>query len=125
MHPELEDFLRTFYKSLFFARKIRLTQHGGEQRPAYSVLAPQFDRVSGQVTLRAIWDGADIAENLARHVIVFKAENMRNIFFEVDLAQAWQVNLIPTLLANKFRPRLLLPYGGEADIVVFQYLESQ
>lgn len=125
VHPDLEDFLRTFYQDQFFAREIRLTQYGGEQRPAYSVLAPQFDRVNGKVTLHAIWDGADIADNLARHVAVFKAEKLRNLFFEVDLGCAWQANLVPALLANAFRPRLLLPYGGEADIVVFQHSESQ
>ena len=123
-HPDLEDFLRAFYGRLYFAREIRLTRYGGEQRPAHSVFAPEFDRANGQVTLRAIWDGADIADNLVQHVKVFKAENLRNIFFTVDLALAWQANLIPALLANKFLPRLILPYGGEADVVVFQYREG-
>jgi anti-sigma regulatory factor (Ser/Thr protein kinase) len=124
-HPDLEDFLRAFYGRLFFAREIRLTRYGGEQRPTHSVFATEFDRANGQVTLRAIWDGADIADNLAQHVKVFRAENLRNIFFAVDLALAWQANLIPALLTNKFRPRLVLPYGGEADVVVFQYLEGE
>ena len=123
-HPDLEDFLRAEYRRLFFAREIRLTRYEGEQRPPYSVLATQFDRAHGQVTLRAIWDGADMAENLAQHVAVLKAENLRNIFFELDLAYAWQANLIPALMENKFRPRLILPYGGEADVVVFQYAEG-
>lgn len=123
-HPDLEDFLQAEYGRLYFAREIRLTRHGGERRPAHSVFATQFDRTRGQVTLRAIWDGEDVAENLAQHVAILKAENLRNMFFEVDLAYAWQANLLQALTENKFRPRLILPYGGEADVVVFQYAEG-
>jgi hypothetical protein len=66
----------------------------------------------------------DATENLARHVKVLKAENILNIFFEIDLAHAWQANLTQALLENHFQPRLILPYAGEADVVVFQYREG-
>lgn len=124
-HPVLEDFLRAEYRRLFFAREIRSTRYGGEQRPAYSVFAPQFDRTNRQITLRAIWDGADASENLSQHLKVLKAETLPNIFFEVDLGHAWQANLSPILIDSGFRPRLILPYGGECDVVVFQYQGSQ
>jgi anti-sigma regulatory factor (Ser/Thr protein kinase) len=124
-HPDLEDFLRAEYKRLFFGREIRLTRYEGEQRPPYSVFAPQFDRSNGQITLRAIWDGMDVAENLAQHIKVLRAENLPNIFFELDLAHAWQANMTQALLENNFRPRLILPYGGDADVVVFQYQEGK
>jgi len=124
-HPVLEDFLRVEYRRLFFAREIRSTRYGGEQRPAHSVFAPQFDRTNRQITLRAVWDGADAAENLFQHLKVLKAEALPNIFFEVDLGHAWQANLSQILVDSGFRPRLVLPYGGEADVVVFQYQGSQ
>lgn len=120
-HPVLEDFLQAEYRRLFFAREIRPTRYGGEQRPAYSVFAPQFDRTNRQITLRAIWDGADASENLSQHLKVLKAEALPNIFFEVDLGHAWQANLSQILIDKGFRPRLILPYGGESDVVVFQY----
>lgn len=120
-HPGLEAFLKAQYSRLFLAREIRLTRHEGEQRPPYSIFAPQFDRTNRQITLRAAWDGADAAENLARHIKVLKAENLSNIFFEVDLAHAWQAALTAILLAQGFMPRLVIPYGGKADVVVFQY----
>jgi hypothetical protein len=120
-HPDLEAFLRGEYKRLFLAREIHLTRNEGEQRPSHSVFAPGFDRSNGQITLKAIWDGVDAAENLAQHLKVFTAENLQNIFFEIDLASAWQANLTPALLENRFQPRLILPYAGEADVVVFQY----
>lgn len=120
-HPELTPFLETAYRRLFMPREIRLTSHEGEKRPSHSVFAPRFERANRQVTLRAIWDGADAAENLARHVKALHAENLPNIFFEVDLAHAWQADLAGALLAQGFIPRLILPYGGAADVVVFQY----
>lgn len=120
-HPDLEVFLQGEYRRLFLAREIHLARNEGEQRPSHSVFAPQFDKVHGQITLKAIWDGMDAAENLAQHVKVFRAENLQNIFFEIDLASAWQAALTSALLENRFQPRLILPYAGEADVVVFQY----
>ncbi|MBM4276838.1 MAG: hypothetical protein FJ130_03015 [Deltaproteobacteria bacterium] len=123
-HPGLKEFLQAEYSRLFFAREIRLTRYEGEQRSPYSVFVPQFDRSNRQVTLRAIWDGADAADNLSRHVAVLRSENVRNIFFEIDLSASWQANLTETLLGKGFRPRLILPYGGEADVVIFQFEET-
>ena len=65
--------------------------------------------------------GADAAANLAQHVKILSAEDLPNIFFEIDLACAWQAALTPALLNNGFSPRLVLPYGGRADVVVFQH----
>ena len=124
-HPDLEDFLRAEYKRLFFAREIHLTRYEGEQKPPYSVFAPQFDRTHREITLRAIWDGMDVPENLAEHIKILRAENLPNIFFELDLAHAWQANMTEALLENNFRPRFILPYGGDADLVVFQYREGK
>jgi anti-sigma regulatory factor (Ser/Thr protein kinase) len=124
-HPDLEGFLRIEYNRLFFAREIHLTRHEGEERSPYSVFAPQFDRSHHQVTLRPILEGNDAFNNLSQHVTVLRAEGLMNIFFEIDLGQAWQTSMTPALLGNGFRPRFILPYGGEADVVVFQYQEGK
>jgi hypothetical protein len=123
-HPALEKFLQDQYKSLFFARKIVLTGYGGETRPPHSVLAAQFVRTQQMVFLRPIWDGMDASQNLSQHIEVLKNEGMRIIFFEIDLGHSWQVNFTPALLENGFTPRLILPYAGKADIVIFQYREG-
>jgi len=123
-HPALEKFLQDRYKSLFFARKIVLTGYGGETRPPHSVLAAQFVRTQQMVFLRPIWDGIDASQNLSQHIEILKNEGMRIIFFEIDLGHSWQVNFTPALLENGFTPRLILPYAGKADIVIFQYREG-
>ena len=124
-HADLEGFLRTEYGRLFFAREIHLTRHEGEGRSPYSVFAPQFDRSHHQVTLRPILEGTDAFDNLSLHIKVLRAEGLINIFFEIDLGQAWQANFAPALMGNGFRPRFILPYGGEADVVVFQHQEGK
>ena len=88
--------------------------------PRHSVLSAEFDRLQGRVTLRPMWPGADAEENIERHVRLVVGEKILNIHFAVDLGQAWQAVFIPGLLARGFEPRLVLPYAGKADLVIFQ-----
>jgi hypothetical protein len=123
-HPELQDFLKIQYNALSFARKIVLTSYDGEAKPPHSVFASQFIRTQRMVILRPVWEGIDASENLAKHIQILKNDGILTIFFEVDLGYAWQANLAPNLLENGFTPRLILPYAGKADIVIFQYREG-
>lgn len=120
-HPDLEVFLASEYRRLFLAREIRMTMPEGERRSRYSVFSPRFDRANRRVTLRAVWDGADAEANLARHLQVLQQEDVADIFFEIDLAYAWQARLSGILLEHGFTPRFIIPFGGEADLVVFQH----
>lgn len=123
-HPEFETFLRTQYKDLSFARNIITTNYAGESRPLHSVFATEFVRAQRAAFLRPIWDGADVSINLAKHIKVLKGEGILSIFLLIDLGYAWQANVVPSLLENGFIPRLVLPYAGKADIVIFQYREG-
>jgi anti-sigma regulatory factor (Ser/Thr protein kinase) len=120
-HPDLEPFLASEYRRLFLAREIRATTPDGERRSRYSVFSPRFDRANRRVTLRAVWDGADAEANLERHLNVLQEENIKGIFFEIDLAFGWQARLSGILLAHGFIPRFVIPFGGEADLVVLQH----
>ena len=121
VNEDVAEFLKTEYSRLFFVRDIAMTGYAGEQRSPNSVFTYQFDRRNNEVTLNPIWDGEDFRENLNKYINVLTAESIKNVFFEIDLARAWQVNLTEELIKNDFHPVLLLPYGGEADILVFQY----
>lgn len=120
-HADLKDFLEREYQRLFLAREISLTQDQGEQRPKHSVFAADIDRTVGLAMLRPLWDGSDAADNLARHLTALSREGAGAILLEMDLAHAWQAALAPDLLANGFEPKLLLPYGGDGDLVIFQH----
>ncbi len=120
-HPSLKPFLSDEYKRLAFPRDIVPAGNDGEKRPVHAVISPRFDRTQNLVRLRAIWDGTDFSNILGEHVKLLKGEGLSNILFELDCAQAWQANLAPILMEHGFKPRLILPYAGKADIVVFQY----
>lgn len=120
-HPDLSSFLREYYKRLALARDIHLHQAEGENRPNYSVMSTHLDRVQGHVTLRPMLDGEDAAENLDRHLAMLKAEGIANIFCNIDLGIPWQSDWVPALLRQGFAPKLVLPFGGRADLVVFQH----
>jgi hypothetical protein len=120
-HPDLLPFLDKTYKYLFFARNIMQTKYGGEKRPPRAVLFPRFDRSQNLVRLRVAWDGTDFSDILDRHIQIFKDESIFNILFELDLGHAWQANLSPLLMEHSFAPKMILPYAGTGDIVIFQY----
>ncbi len=48
-------------------------------------------------------------------------EGLHNVFFVLDLSQAWQAAFAGALLPNGFEPCLILPYAGEGDLLVFQF----
>jgi hypothetical protein len=121
-HPDLEPFLKVQYDRLFLARSLKVSAYAGEERPPHSVFAARFVRPRNLVNLVPLWDGVDVSLNLAEHLRILKAEGLGNIFFEVDLAFAWQANLTSALVENGFQPRLIIPYGGRADLVIFQHM---
>lgn len=122
VHPGLEAFVRAEYARLVLPREIRIEMPTGENLPRYSVISAEFDRLRGRVNLRPMWPGADAAENVERHAKLTESENIRNVLFIIDLGLPWQTVFVPGLLNSGFEPRLLLPYAGKGDLVVFQMM---
>lgn len=120
-HAALHDYLEREYRRLVLARDIQLVQDLGETRQQASILSTELRRVRATATLRPLWPGHDFNVNVERHIRFLQEEGIRNIFFELDLGVPWHASLIPVLLANQFRPELILPFAGQADMAVFQY----
>jgi hypothetical protein len=120
----LRPFLEAEYGRLFLPRTLHPARYEGEALPTFSVFATEFDKDLEQVTLRPLWPGQDAPENLERHLQVFREEGFVNIFFELDLGVPWQGRMGNLLCERGFRPRLILPEGGQADVVVFQHQEG-
>lgn len=118
-NPDLTAYLKSQYQRLFLPRDLKIVEHMGEQIHSNSVFTSDFDH--NQVTLRPLMDGRDAAENLIQHLQLFACEGIYNIFFEMDLGEAWQSQLVPVLLANKFKPCLIQPNAGRGDLLVWQY----
>ncbi len=120
-HPDLEQFLIAAYGRLFLPRRIEPVRAMGEAMEKNSVFSARMDRSQQLVMLRAIQLGADLEENLRDHVRLVRREAFNNLFFELDLGVPWQAHLVPALLGNGFVPRLVVPYGGESDLVIYQW----
>jgi len=119
-HPELEGFLQGEFSRLVLPREIRLVKDLGETKTRFSVLSTEFDRSQNMVTLRPIGPGMDAGENLANHLKLLSRESLLSVFFEMDLAEPWHTEFTPALLKHGFTPRLVLPYAGKSDMVIFQ-----
>lgn len=120
-HPQSETFLRSEYERMVLPRNIRSTADLGEEKNPFSVLYADFDRPRLMVTLRPVRPGKDLYENLSDHLRLITGESISNVFFEMDLGVAWHAQFTPALLPHGFSPRIVLPYAGEGDVLVFQW----
>ena len=116
----LRTFLEEQYTKLVLPREIRLARYQGEHQDPHSVFTSEFDKELDEVTLRALWPGSDAFENLERHIRIFREEGLLNILFEMDLGIPWQADLTDPLFNLGFKPRFIIPYGGNSDLVIFQ-----
>jgi hypothetical protein len=121
VHPLLESWLRGEYTRLVFPREIQTVSDAGEGAPSRSVLAVESDRGNRMATMRPLRFGGDAAGNLLAHLALLRRELFQRIFFEMDLGVSWHSRFTPALNAAGFRPRLVLPYAGEGDLVIFQW----
>ncbi|MFH2046827.1 MAG: hypothetical protein ABIK92_16985 [Pseudomonadota bacterium] len=119
-HPDLVGFLQSEYRRLVFLREIQTVLSDGEAEEPFSVLSAETDRHLAVTTLRPIWYGKDCEKILADHVKLLRQESMSAIFFEMDLGLSWQTGFTPGLLKLGFIPRMIIPYAGKADLVIFE-----
>ncbi|WP_419785344.1 hypothetical protein [Pseudodesulfovibrio sp.] len=117
----LTDFLRDRYDSLELMRDLRPVSDLGEAVPSGSVIGVRLVPALSEVFLHPELNGADMGDNIARHVSSLASAGYKNIFFEIDLGKGWHVAMGEPLLQCGFRPELLLPHGGQADTLIFRY----
>ena len=120
-HPTLVSFLEKSYQDLWLMRQITPTQDLGEQHPARSVLSARFRPDASEVLLVPLVGGWDMTACLKNHVSILGAEGYDRILFRTDLSTGWQAALGKAALDAGFTPKLVLPYGGKSDILVFQH----
>ncbi len=123
-HEKIRDFLRDQYRRLVLPRDVRLVENMGENRSPHSVLLTTFDRQQASVTMSPIWLGQDFEDNLRHHLTLFRREEIRDVFFSMDLGRSWEAELTPGLLRNGFKACFVLPYAGMGDLLLFQLQES-
>ena len=119
IHPALEDDLRKEYQRLALPRE---TETPVEQElSGHSVISSYMDLSQKEATLKPILPGVDIKENLNGHLCLFEKEDLETVYFIIDLGRARQSVFVPYLLDAGFTPRMVLPYAGRGDQLVFQF----
>ncbi len=124
VHPSLADFVRGVYDRMCLPRQVEEVENLGEARSPHSAFAASMDRPAGKAVLSPLWVGEDAAASLADHVQALKREGIVNILFKLDVGVAEQALLGPALLASGFRPRLIFPWEGRGDVILFSYQEG-
>lgn len=124
VHPVLAAFVRAAYDRLCLPRQIEEVENLGEARSPHSAFAASMDRPAGKAVLSSLWVGEDAAESLAEHVQALRREGIANILFKLDAGVAEQALLGPALLAAGFLPRLIFPWEGRGDVILFSYQEG-
>jgi hypothetical protein len=100
----LRDYLSRECQRLYLAREIREVKDFGETRSGASIFSAAVARKRSEVLLRRLWPGADMDENVKRHIACMGEESLRNIFFELDMGVSWHASLMPILGNNGFKP---------------------
>lgn len=124
-HDAITSFLEQEYHRLFFARELRTAREEGEYASPYAVLSADLDRRQGRAVLHPIWWGKDAAHIISAHVDTLLKDGFPNIWFEMDLGRPWHCHFVPALLGAGFEPRLVLPYAGRADLLIFSYKTAE
>jgi hypothetical protein len=117
----LKGFLEQEFDRLYLAREIREIHDQGEMKPGASIFSTEIRREGSTAILHPLWPGADLDENVKRHLRFLKDEAISNIFFSLDLGVSWHSSLMRVLTDNHYRPALIIPFAGQADILMFQY----
>ena len=127
-HPDLFPFLQREYDALAFSRDLLAAAAPAQsQLPAHSLLATSLDRMRGLVVLKPLLDGRDFSANLGAHIRALEeseGDEAPAILLHLDLSEPWQGALYPALAENGFEPRLILPHGGNSDILVCQHVHA-
>jgi hypothetical protein len=121
----LKDYLQGEYDRLFLARELRAVVDQGETKSGASIFAADIHRERSAAIMRPLWPGADLDANMGRHYRFCREEGIDNIFFALDLGISWHASLMRDLTRNNFRPAMIVPYAGHADLMVFQHERAE
>jgi hypothetical protein len=119
--PRIETFLHQCYDRLEMFRDLLPVEEPPVRARAESLLGATLDRQRDLAELQAFLDGRDMAANLAAHVNAIRGKGIGRILFYMDLSRPWEAALAEDLMHAGFVPKLVLPYAGQADKVVWQH----
>lgn len=119
--PSIENFLRQTYERLAMPRDILPVEAPAGRPRRESLLGTLLDRHRDLAELRPFLDGQDMAANLAASVAAIRDKGIHRILYYMDLSRPWEAALADDLMQSGFSPKVVLPHGGQGDMVVWQH----
>jgi hypothetical protein len=113
-------FLEAEQQRLFLPRDVLDAATVREPTLRKGLLGAETDRSVGQITLRPLVDGLDMAALLTAHVDRCRRDGYSRILLETDHGLGWQARLGRAILAAGFTPCVLLPNAATGDVVVWK-----
>ncbi len=121
VHSSVKEFVEKSYERLCLPRNIILATEAGEKLLPHSVFATIVDGNQKQAVLSALVVGADGQAVVKDYVSSLQQQGIETILFELDMGKELEAVLAADLRATGFAPSFLLPWGGQGDVIVFQY----
>ena len=125
VHPVLEAFVRDGIDALALPRAVQVLDEAKRRLPDRSALALRVDPLAGEALLSTLSAGRDGAENLRAHGEILAGQGIASVTFALDLGRPDEAAMGPCLVEAGFRPRLILPWAGRGDLLLFTPEESR
>jgi len=120
VHSSVEAFVRDRFRRLAFGRIVRVVPDSPHGSGGGTAFATEIDRGTGLARLTPLWLGADVLETLRGLVDALAAGGIRRPLAEIDLGEPGHAGFAPAFLEAGFVPRLVLPWAGTGDLLLFQ-----
>lgn len=119
VHPSLEGTVSEMVDDLILPRAIHLVDPPEHSLSEGSALSIRLDPAAGKATLSVLSSGRDGAENLKAHLNILSDQGIEDVMFSLDLGISGDAVMGYALLKSGFVPRILLPWAGRGDILIF------
>ena len=122
--PGLAGFAKQLYDRLVLPRHVQTVEPAGEELPTFSALSTAVDWKRREAMLSMLAPGSNLAENLVSHVAFLRQQAIDRILYRLDLGLPEHVLYGEEIMQAGFEPRVLLPWGGTGDVLLFGYREA-
>lgn len=116
--PGLKDFLEVQYDQLALPRLLLQVPEMGARSAFHSVLSVEVVHENSRAVLRLLRTGMDLKENLQAHARILRQEGIQSIVLELDLGKTEESTHASMIMASGFHPCLIIPDGGQGDLVL-------
>ncbi len=114
---ELMPFYSHWCNSMALARNIRTYHDDGETGNGLTLFATRLNHATAMARLTPLLVGRDAEAVLAQHLQLLDQEQFSAVYCTIDTGRPFDALLVPHLLKSGFTPRMLVPWGGNGDLI--------